>query len=142
LASEGEALQVKIRLEAGEDFGAIAEELSQHETSKEDGGDLGLISKGMASSAFDEFVFNTEIELNTLSEPIRDEMAWTKRGYWLLKVIDEDDNREIEEDDRNFLKAKALDEWVSSLWDKPENEIDSYLDDEKKAWAIEKVIGG
>lgn len=142
LTSEAEALQVKRRLEAGEDFGALAEELSQHETSKEDGGDLGLISKGMASSAFDEFVFNTEIKLNTLSEPIRDEMAWTKGGYWLLKVIDKDDNREIEEDDRNFLKAKALDEWVSSLWDNPENEVDSYLDDEKKAWAIEKVIGG
>jgi len=141
LASEGEAWQVKSRLEAGEDFDALAEELSQHEASKEEGGDLDWIAKGMASSALDEFIFNTEIELNTLSEPIRDETAWTKGGYWLLKVIDKDDNKEIEEDDRNFLKAKALDEWVSSLWDNPENEVDSYLDDEKKIWAIEKVIG-
>ena len=141
LASEGEAWQVKSRLEAGEDFDALAEELSQHEASKEEGGDLDWIAKGMASSALDEFIFNTEIELNTLSEPIRDETAWTKGGYWLLKVIDKDDNKEIEEGDRNFLKAKALDEWVSSLWDNPENEVDSYLDDEKKIWAIEKVIG-
>ena len=134
-------LPTKSRLEAGEDFDTLAEELSQHEWSKEKGGDLDWVTKDMISSAFGEFVFNTELEINTLSEPIRDETAWTKGGYWLLKVIDEDDNKEIGEDDRNFLKAKALDEWVSSLWDNPENEVDSYLDDEKKIWAIEKVIG-
>jgi len=42
-----------------------------------------------------------------------------------------------------LLKARALDEWVFSLWDDPENEVDdSYLDDEKKAWAIEQATRG
>jgi len=140
LAGEEEARQVKSRLEAGEDFAALAKELSLHEASKESGGDLDWITKGTTTPALDEFAFNTGIELNTLSEPIRDEMARTKGGYWLLQVTDKDDNKEIEEDDRDLLKSKALNDWVSSLWDNPENKVDSYLDEEKKAWAIEKVI--
>lgn len=141
LAGEEEARQVKSRLEAGEDFAALAKELSLHEASKGDGGDVDWITKGATTPAIEEFAFNAGIELNTLSEPIRDEMARTKGGYWLLQVIDKDDNKEIEEDDRDLLKSKALDEWVSSLWDNPENKVDSYLDEEKKAWAIEKVSG-
>ena len=140
LANEEEALKVKSRLDAGEDFATLAKELSLHESSKENGGDLGWLTPDSMGAALGEFTFNTEIELNTLSGPIRDELAWTKGGYWLLKVIDKDDNKQIEESDRDLLKSKALDEWVSSLWDNPENKVDSYLDDEKKALAIEKVI--
>ena len=55
--------------------------------------------------------------------------------------MDEDEDRQIEEDDRNLLKNKAWNEWVSGLWDNAEID-DSYLDDEKKWWAIERAIGG
>ncbi len=140
LGSEEEAQRVKARLE-GEDFATLAEEFSQLDASKENGGDLGWLTSGIMSPAFDGFVFDSEVELGTLSEPIRDEVAMTKGGYWLLRVLDKDDNREISDDDRDLLKAVALNEWVSSLWDDPENDIDdSYLDDEKKAWAIAKAM--
>ena len=143
LGSEEQAQQVKSRLEAGENFTALAAELSQDKGSKENGGELGWLTEGMMGSDFDEFVFNPEVELNTLSEPISDEMAWTQGGYWLIKVLDRDDNREVEESDRSWLKTKALNEWVSSLWDNPNNEVDdSYLDEEKKAWALERALGG
>ncbi|MCD6299918.1 MAG: hypothetical protein J7L78_01930, partial [Dehalococcoidales bacterium] len=80
--------------------------------------------------------------LETLSEPIRDDAAPTKGGYWLVKVLDEDDNKEIGKDDRDFLKAQVFNEWLSSLWDDPENQIDSYLDGEQKAWAVEQSMKG
>ena len=138
LGSEEEAQGVRARLETGEDFATLAQELSQHDMSKEDGGDLGWVTPGMMGSTVDEFVFNTELEL---SQPLRDEVAWTRGGYWLVKVIDIDDNKEIKDEDRDLLKAKALNEWVLALWDNPENEIDdSYLDDEKKEWAIRRAI--
>jgi len=142
LGSEEEALQVKSRLEAGEDFATLAEEYSQYEYSDEEAGDLGWLSPGEMSLVFDEFVFNSELELETLSEPIRDDAAPTKGGYWLVKVLDEDDNKEIGKDDRDFLKAQVFNEWLSSLWDDPENQIDSYLDGEQKAWAVEQSMKG
>jgi len=137
LGSEKEAQEVRNKLEAGEDFATVSFEYTQ---AYEKGGDFGWLTPGRGSPAFDEFVFNTETELNMVSEPIRDEETTTEGGYWLLKVVDIDDNKEITDEDRDLLKAKAYNDWVSELWDN--NEVDdSYLDDEKKLWAIERVLG-
>ena len=141
LGSEEEAQEVTARLEAGEDFAELAMELSQHDASKESGGDLGWLVPAMMSSAFDEFVFDAEIELGTLSESIKDDTVITKGGYWLLKVVDEDEDRQIEDDDRDLLKGKLLSEWVLGLWDDADID-DSYLDSEKMQWAIQRAVGG
>jgi len=137
LGSEEEAQEVRARLENGEKFADLAQEFSQHDMSKENGGDLGWLTPNMMSSTVDEFVFNTELEL---SQPLRDEIVRTRGGYWLVKVMGIEDNKQIEEDDRELLKSKALNEWVSALWDDPDNKVDSYLDDEKKGWAIWRAI--
>jgi len=142
LGSEEEAQQVKSKLEAGGDFAELAEEFSQDDGSKDDGGRMGWFTPGEASPAFDEFVFNFEIELETLSELIKDDTVLTEGGYWLVKVLDEDDNRRIDGGDRDLLKAKAFDVWVSSLWDDPENKVESYLGCEKEAWAAEQSMKG
>ncbi len=137
LSSEQQAQTVRTRLEDGEDFATLAQELSQHDESMETGGDLSWVTPDTMSSTVDEFVFNTELEL---SQPLRDEDVWTEGGYWLVKVIDIDDDREIEDEDRDLLKAKALNEWLLALWDDPQNKIENYLDDEKEAWAIMYII--
>jgi len=142
LGSEEEAQDIRDRLEAGEDFATLAKEFSQHDLSRENEGNLNVESPDMMSPAFSEFVFDPEVELETISEPIRDDAVATTGGYWLLKVVDMDDNRQIADEDRDLLKTDALSEWVSSLWDDPENKIENYLDDDKKAWAIAKAIGG
>ena len=139
LESEEEAREVRARLEAGEDFATLSEEFSQLAVA-EKGGYLGLLAPGMMTSAFDEAVFDAKLEPGTLSEPVKDEAIITRGGYWLLKVLDKADNRQIEEADRDLLKAKALSDWVSALWDNSENIVESYLDDEKKAWAIERAL--
>ena len=77
----------------------------------------------------------------TVSEPIRDDTVFTKGGYWLIKVQDKDDNRQIEDNDRELLKAEALSKWIEALENAPENKMESYLDDEKIAWAIEEAVG-
>jgi len=138
LGSEEEAQRVRARLEAGEDFTALVEEFSQHGESKVSGGSLGSLTPG-GVPAFDEFVFDPEVELETISEPIRDETVGSIGGYWLIEVLDKDDNRQIEEDDRNSLKDTAYEEWVASLWDDPATKIESYLDEGKVAYAIGKV---
>ena len=139
LSSEEEAREVKDRLETGEDFGALAEELSQHDASKEDGGEVTGVTPDVMSLALSEFVFDPAVELETVSEPIRDDTVFTKGGYWLIKVQDKDDNRQIDDSDRELLKADALSKWIEALWNDPENKIESYLDGEKIAWAIEKA---
>ncbi len=141
LSSEEEAQQTRDRLAAGEDYAALARELSQLKRVADNDGEF-LVTPGMKSPVIDEFAFDLEIELETVSEPLRDEDALTKGGYWLVKVADKEADRPIEDGDRNWLKTKALTEWVEALWDDPSNEIDdSYLDSEKKTWALEQATG-
>lgn len=140
LGSEEEAQEVKTRLEAGGDFATLVQEFSQHESKGSDG-EISGVTPDMMSLALSEFVFDPELELETVSEPIRDDTAFTKGGYWLVKVMDIDDNRQIEDRDRDLLKAEAFADWVEALWDNPENEIESYLDAGRKAWAIDRAVG-
>lgn len=139
LGSAEEAQSVKARIEAGEDFAELAAELSQYETSKSNRGDLGLLPKDMIP-AIDEFVRDSELELEKLSEPIRDDTMVTIGGYWLMKVTEIEENRTMEEENRDLLKNELLDEWVASLSEKSENIVDhSSLTDELKSWAIQKA---
>jgi len=143
LGSEEEALEVRARLEAGEDLATLAEELSQNEESRKQGGELGIVSKGEMSPALDEYIFNPEVEPGTLSEPIRDETVTTKGGYWLIEVLDKDEDRQLDSEDRDYLLNKAFSEWVSLLWVELGDGVDySYLDSEIQAWAIEQVLKG
>ncbi len=144
LGSEAEAQDVRARLEAGEDFATLAQELSQHEATRENGGDFDWLSLEDVSqgSAFAAWADIFELETGVVSEPIRDDTEVTTGGYWLLKVLDKEDNKQISDDDRNLLKASALNEWIFSLWNDSGNEVNSYLTDEMREWAIEKATEG
>ena len=144
LGSETEAQDVRARLEAGEDFATLAQELSQYEATKESGGDFGWLSPENVApgSAFAAWAGIFELETGVISEPIRDDTQVTTGGYWLLKVLDKEDNKQISDDDRSLLKTKALNEWILSLWYDTGNQVNSYLTDEMKAWAIEKAMEG
>lgn len=144
LGSETEAQDVRARLEAGEDWATLAKELSQHEATKGSGGDFGWLSPEDVAPGSDLGAWADIFELETgaISEPIRDDTQVTTGGYWLLKVLDKEDNRQISDDDRDLLKTKALNEWVLSLWSDTGNEVNSYLTDEMKEWAIEKATQG
>jgi parvulin-like peptidyl-prolyl isomerase len=137
LGSEEEAREVIAKLEGGEDFATLATELSQHTASKEDGGELGWLNPEEVYSGVEDFVFSAEP--GEVSEPIPDEVVVTTGGYWLVEVLAVEDDRELAAEDRDFLKNKALSEWISALWDDPENEVESFLDADKKSWAIERV---
>ena len=143
LGSEEEAQDVGIRLEAGEDFTTLAEGLSRHEATKESGGDFDWLSVEDVTpgSAFAAWADIFELETGMVSEPIRDDAQTTTGGYWLLRVLDGEDDKQLSDDDRDLLKTRALDEWVFSLWYDYEDEIDDYLTDDMIQFAIDKVTG-
>lgn len=76
--TEEQCLQLKGRIEAGEDFADIAKEFSSC-PSKAQGGDLGQFGPGMMVKEFDEVVFSADV--NTLQGPVK-----TQFGYHLLEV--------------------------------------------------------
>ncbi len=143
LSSEEEANDVRARLEAGEDLATLAEDLSQFEESKKQGGELGVVDRGEMSPPVDDFIFNLNVAVGIWSEPIRDETVETTGGYWLVKVLDKDDDRRLSSEDRDYLVSRAFGEWVSSLWLDPTNEVDaSNLSGEIKQLAVARATKG
>jgi len=136
LGSEAEAEQVKAELVSG-NFSSLAKEYSQHE-SKDEGGELDWLKQGdMGSEAFDQVAFN--ITANEVSEPVKDESVQTTGGYWLVKVIDRGDH-ELEENVREELIDKHFNDWLEE-WAE-ESTIETYLDADKKSWAVNEVLEG
>ena len=76
--TEEECLDLKERIDAGENFTEIAQAHSNC-PSKAQGGDLGQFGPGMMVKEFDEVVFSADIA--TLQGPIK-----TQFGYHLLEV--------------------------------------------------------
>lgn len=138
LGSEAEAQDIKARLEAGEDFATLAKESSQHSGSKDDGGDLGWLDLEDIQSVLKDFAQNGVVD--TLSDPVRDDTVTTTGGYWLIKLIEKEDNRQLSDDDRTYLKQKAFSDWVISLSANPLNIVNSYLNSSNRAWAISKAL--
>lgn len=136
LASEEEAQMIVTRLSGGGDFTELAGEYSQS-WSEEDGADLGWLAEGDVSDAFSEFVFNPETGLNMVSAPVRDEDISTEGGCWLFKVPDSG-VREISDEDRDVLIEQAMQDWLESLLEDPENIVFNYLDEEMREFAIGK----
>jgi parvulin-like peptidyl-prolyl isomerase len=135
LGSEEEASNIRARLEAGEDFAALSDEFSQYDDFKANGGQFE-VSQGDIGSAFDDFAFDPELELGTLSQPIKDDTVTTTGGYWLIKVADASSDRPIDETDRGTLKNDLFSQWVKGLSDNPDNTVESYLNDETTNWAV------
>ncbi|MCQ4258262.1 SurA N-terminal domain-containing protein [Stutzerimonas stutzeri] len=77
-AGDGDA-RVKIdevakRLSEGEDFAALAKELSEDPGSANEGGDLGFAGPGVYDPAFEEALY--ALKDGQVSEPIRSEFGW------------------------------------------------------------------
>jgi peptidyl-prolyl cis-trans isomerase SurA len=136
LGSEEEALEVRARVEAGEDFGELAAELSQFLNAADDKGDIGYINRDTEHSAFIEFVFDSGAALGSLSQPIADEDQPTQGGYWLVEVRDVEDDRQLSEENRDMLINKAFQDWLEAITSDPANQVTIFLDEEMRAFAI------
>jgi len=64
----------RARLANGEDFGALARELSEEPAAKTSGGDLGFFGRGQMVPAFEEAAFGAPP--NTLVGPIKSDFGW------------------------------------------------------------------
>jgi parvulin-like peptidyl-prolyl isomerase len=135
LGSEQEALEIKSKLDKGEDFAVLAKEYSQH-SSKDNGGELGWLKQGdMNSAAFDEIAFNHP--LNSVSEPVKDESVQTEGGCWIAKVLQKGEH-ELSEGIKERLTSNDFAQWLQEQ--RENNTINNYLDEEKRAWAVDRVL--
>ena len=142
LPSEQAAKDIKAKLDAGEDFVALAKANSQYSNAAEDGGDLGLIAKGKMGDTVDKVLFPDDaskaLPLNKVSDPIADTSQTTKGGIWLIKVTGIE-NQKITGDNRTILVNQKLASWADQGWNDNKDKVQTFLTEEQKAFAIEQA---
>jgi peptidyl-prolyl cis-trans isomerase D len=93
--------EIRARVEGGEDFAELAKTLSEDPGSAGQGGDLGLIERGLMDPAFDQAAF--ELEESALSQAVRSQF-----GYHLIQVTEiEESQAKPFEDVRERLAEEA-----------------------------------
>ncbi len=137
LGSRQEAGEIRARIEAGEDFGALAKEYSQDLASKEQGGDLGWTKETVISSRV-VLSLAMQLEPGVVSQPTADNSVQTKGGYWLVRVLNKDENRALDDNTRQTLKTKLFENLLSEQSKK--DSIETYLTEEQKSWAVAQVL--
>lgn len=103
--TEEEAQEVITRLEAGEDFSAVALEVSTDTGSGANGGDLGWFGRGRMVPEFEEAAFN--LEIGEISDPIQSDFGW----HIILKQDQE--LRAIDDATYNQLTSTFFNDWLS-----------------------------
>ncbi len=136
LGTKKEAMEIRERLEGGEDFATLAKEFSQDEVSKEEGGDLGWVQRWGDDSVLSRLAFS--LEPGSFSQPTPDVSKTTKGGYWLIKVTEKDPTRKLDEEVRETLKMDAFTNWLNEV--RKNHTIERLLNEEQEMWAIKKVL--
>jgi parvulin-like peptidyl-prolyl isomerase len=129
------AKAILARVQAGEDFAALARELSGDAATVEIGGDLGWYPRQILSGEFGPYVETAAWSLQTgevVSAPVQ---SYT--GYEIFKVTDRDGNRLLDSDKLMQLQTSALDTWLTPQMTSPA--VQRFLDSEIQLWVQAQV---
>ncbi|MBI5034395.1 MAG: peptidylprolyl isomerase [Chloroflexi bacterium] len=129
-----QANQVQERLKKGEDFAALAVELSKDTGSKTEGGDLGWFTRGQMIPAFEDAAFSTSV--NQVSAPIT-----TTYGVHIIQVLGYEQNRALDASALQQAQTKAFNDWLQKqLVDPTVSKIEDYFKDEYIPADVRKII--
>ena len=125
-------LQLKERIEGGDDFATLARANSDDTLSAKQGGDLGWLSQGDTVPQFEE-AFN-KLRIGQISEPVK-----TQYGWHIMQVLERREHDDTEQYLRNeavkSIKQQKLEEelqaWLRRLRD--EAYVENFLDRDRAA---------
>jgi len=116
VASIDAANEVVTRLNNGEEFAAVAREVSTDTGTAGTGGDLGWFPRGIMVDPFEEAAFNLEVD--QVSEPVQSEFGWH-----IIKVLEKEQDRPIALPTRQQLQSGVFVNWLTEQ--REASEIDS-----------------
>jgi parvulin-like peptidyl-prolyl isomerase len=105
---EDEAKEVLERLKQGEDFAALAAELSIDSGTKDKGGDLGWFPRGEMDPAFEEAAF--ALAPGELSDPVQSSFGWH-----IIQVLERDPARPLSPDQLDRQRSNAFNQWLTDM---------------------------
>lgn len=110
-ASREEAQAAIDRINAGEEFGAVARDVSTEPDVAETGGVKEYAPKGSFNAAYDNFAFTADV--GVLSEPLSDASG---TNWYVVRVIDRSEQPATEAH-RTSLASQEFDAWLERMRD-------------------------
>jgi parvulin-like peptidyl-prolyl isomerase len=110
LSIEDDAKTTLDRLRNGEDFAVVAQEVSEDTASSEQGGERDWTPRGILEPVLEEALFS--LEIGQTSEIIPGESA-----YFIVQVLERQDQRETTAEQQSGLGNRAMTEWLRQLRD-------------------------
>jgi parvulin-like peptidyl-prolyl isomerase len=125
--SEQEALDAQQRIQGGEEFAVVAQEVSTDTVTAADGGSLGWVTTGQLSSrygqALEDYVFASDV--GALGVVESDGM------FYVVLVADRDENGPLPDEVLNSRQNSALSDWLEERKASPDVEIERLLDSDQ-----------
>lgn len=106
--AQAKLAEVQKRLEQGEDFAALAKELSDDSGSAGEGGDLGFAGPGVYDPAFEEALY--ALDENAVSAPVRSEFGWHLIKLLEVQAPEVPSFASLEEKLQRELKARQVEQ--------------------------------
>ncbi len=108
VADEQAAKDIIVRLQAGEDFATLAQQLSTDTGSGLNGGDLGWFGSGAMVPEFETAAFALENPGDITTEPVQSDF-----GYHIIQLIAKQD-RPLTATQLDTAKQKAFSDWLTA----------------------------
>jgi len=105
VAEEEEAVVVVDRLAKGEDFAAVAAEVSLDQRTKDEGGDLGWFPRGTYVPVFEDRVFALESEGDI-------DIVKDSSGFHVVMLVERDDRRPLPPAMLEYQHRNAIADWL------------------------------
>lgn len=107
LASQADANNVLGQLKAGKDFAALAKQFSTDEATRDNGGDLGWLPKGIMPPEFDAAAF--QLKPGQVSGVVNSQL-----GFHIIKLLEHDPARELSPDYLQNQRQKVFLAWLDT----------------------------
>jgi hypothetical protein len=125
--TQQEALDAQQRIEAGEEFAVVAQEVSTDTLTAADGGSLGWVTTGQLSTSYgqalEDYVFSTDV--GTMGVVESDGM------FYVVLVADRNENGPLPAEVLSRRQSSALSDWLEERKASPDVEIERLLESDQ-----------
>lgn len=107
VSDEVRAQAALARIRGGENFITVAREVSEDETTRNSGGDLGFLPKGVMPPAFEKAAY--ALQPGEVSGVVQSEF-----GYHVIQLVEVDPALEVPDDLWPVVQQRGFDEWLAA----------------------------